>query len=125
MMIEGTIIGLSVFFLFTFALHRFDYKEAQTMAFTALAFSQLIHAFNNRSTRKSIFDIGIGTNIYLVWAAVISIVLQIIVVQSNWGNSIFKTEALNLTEWIYIAIFSMIPLLVVEVKKQLRFKILP
>src|SRR3989338_8406827 len=58
MLVEGSIIGTATFFLFIFALHRFDYKEAQTMAFTTLAFAQLVHAFNNRSTRKSLFKIG-------------------------------------------------------------------
>lgn len=125
MMIEGTIIGLSVFFLFLFALKRFDYIEAQTMAFTALAFAQLVHAFNNRSTRKSLFVVGITTNMYLVWAAVISVILQILVVQTSLGNSIFKTEPLNTLEWLYIFLFSLIPLFVVELKKQLRFRILP
>ena len=125
MLVEGTIIGLVVFFLFLFALRRFDYKEAQTMAFTTLAFAQLVHAFNNRSTRKSLFDVGILTNIYLVWAAIISVILQIFIVQSSFGNTVFKTEALNWLEWLYIFLFSLIPFFVVELKKQLRFRILP
>ena len=125
MLVEGSIIGTATFFLFIFALHRFDYKEAQTMAFTTLAFAQLVHAFNNRSTRKSLFKIGIFTNIYLVWGAIISVLLQLLVVQTDLGNIIFKTEKLMAMEWLYIAVFSLIPLVAVEIKKQLRFKILP
>ena len=125
MLIEGSIIGLSVFILFLFALKQYNYKQAQTMTFTALAFAQLVHAFNNRSTRKSLFEIGIFSNIYLVWGVIISILLQILVVQSNLGNLIFKTEKLMLNHWVYITIFSLIPLVVVEIKKQLRFRFLP
>ena len=125
MLLEGSIIGVSVFILFILALRFFDYKEAQTMAFTSLAFAQLVHAFNNRSTRKSLFSIGIFSNVYLVWAAAISVVLQFFVVQSDFGNFVFKTERLMGIQWMYITIFSLLPLLVVELKKQLRFRILP
>ncbi|OGG16915.1 hypothetical protein A3D78_06575 [Candidatus Gottesmanbacteria bacterium RIFCSPHIGHO2_02_FULL_39_14] len=125
MVIEGSIIGLSVFLLFLFALKHFNYREAQTMTFTTLAFAQLVHAFNNRSTRKSIFDLGLFSNIYLVWGVVISILLQILVVQTHWGNLIFKTAKLAPFGWLYIVLFSLIPLIAVEIKKQLRFRILP
>ena len=125
MLIEGSIIGLSVFLLFLFALKQYNYKQAQTMAFTTLAFAQLVHAFNNRSTRKSIFSLGIFTNIYLVYAALISVILQFFVVQTSLGNAIFKTVYLNPVNWLYIILFSLIPLVVVELKKQLRFRILP
>ena len=95
------------------------------MTFTALALSQLVHAFNNRSTRKSIFQLGVFSNRFLVGAVLISVILQYLVVQSNFGNLVFKTEKLLSSEWMLIGAFAMIPLVVVELKKQLRFRILP
>ncbi|KKS95421.1 MAG: P-type HAD superfamily ATPase, Ca2+-transporting ATPase [Candidatus Gottesmanbacteria bacterium GW2011_GWA2_43_14] len=125
MLIEGSVIGISTFLLFLFALSRYNYAVAQTMAFSTLAFAQLVHAFNNRSTRLSLFKMGFFSNHYLVSAAAVSIMLQYLVVQSAFGNRIFKTAGLTATEWGYIAVFSLIPLLFVEIKKQLRFKFLP
>jgi Ca2+-transporting ATPase len=125
MMAEGTIIGVTVFILFVFSLKNFGYWEAQTIAFTTLAFSQLVHAFNNRSTRKSLFEIGILGNKYLVYAFLFSILLQYLVVQTKTGNLLFKTQTLDLYGWATIAAASLIPFFVVEIKKKLRFRILP
>lgn len=125
MMIEGSIMGVSVFGLYLLALYNFSYIQAQTMTFSALAFAQLIHAFSNRSTRKSLFKIGIFTNKYLVGAAILSILLQIAVVNTNFGNLIFKTASLGTMHWLLIICASFIPFVVVELKKQLRFRLLP
>jgi Ca2+-transporting ATPase len=125
MIIEGSIMGISVFGLFMLTLKNHSYAEAQTMAFTALAFSQLVHAFNNRSTRKSLLKIGLFTNSYLVGATLISIFFQFLVVQTDWGNMVFKTIALEPSHWTYVGIVALLPFFVVELKKQLRFKILP
>ncbi len=125
MMIEGSIIGISVFLLFLYALANHSYIEAQTMTFAALALSQLVHAFNNRSTRQSIFKLGIFGNRYLVLTAILSVFLQIMVIQTGWGNLVFKTTNLRLDHWLLIACVSLIPFFVVEAKKQLRFRVLP
>ena len=125
MLIEGSIMGLTTLGLFLYANSVLDYRHAQTMAFTTLAFAQLTHAFNNRSTRKSIFQIGVFGNKPLVWASLISIFLQILIVQTDIGNLVIKTVALEPSEWLLVAAVSLMPLLIVEVKKQLRFRILP
>jgi P-type Ca2+ transporter type 2C len=125
MMVEGTIMGATTLLLFIFALIFLNYNHAQTMAFATLAFSQLIHAFNNRSTKKSLFEIGLWGNKPLIWAAGISILLQIFITQSLWGNIVFKTTALGLDDWTLVTLASLVPFLVVEVKKKLRRGILP
>ncbi len=125
MVIEGSIMGICVFLLFLYALNHFSYQLAQTMTFAALALSQLVHAFNNRSTRKSLFRLGVLGNKYLVFTAVFSIILQILVIQTNWGNLVFKTKMLGLNHWLLIGLVSILPFFVVEIKKQLRFRVLP
>lgn len=125
MMIEGSIMGIATLVLFFFASSRFDYAYAQTMAFATLAFAQLIHAFNNRSTRKSLFQIGLLGNKPLILAALVSILLQVVVTQTGAGNHIFKTIALDGQKWLLVGFASLVPFVVVELKKQLRFRILP
>ncbi|MCL4338912.1 cation-translocating P-type ATPase [Patescibacteria group bacterium] len=125
MLVEGSIMGIAVFGLFLFSLSHFSYTVAQTMTFAALALSQLVHAFNNRSTRKSLFSLGIFTNKYLVVTAIVSVILQILVIQTYWGNLVFQTSNLNSYNWLIVGLVSLIPFVVVETKKQLRFRILP
>lgn len=120
MLIEGSMIGITALGLFVFSLQRLGYGVAQTMTFTVLAFSQLTHAFNNRSTRQSLFTIGPFGNKYLIAATVISMLLQLFVVQTPWGNSVFKTTPLSTLQWIFVTQVSLIPFVMVEVKKFLR-----
>ncbi len=125
MMIEGSIMGISTFALFLFALYHFSYPVAQTMTFVALALSQLVHAFNNRSTRRSLFQLGIFSNKYLVGTVILSIILQFLTVETNWGNLVFKTTNLSSNQWLLVTMIGLVPFVVVEIKKQLRFRILP
>ncbi len=125
MLIEGSVMGISVFGLYIYALYNFSYVIAQTMTFAALALSQLVHAFNNRSSRTSLFKLGLFSNKYLVGTAILSIIVQIMAIQTNFGNMIFKTIGLNTNNWTMVILVSLIPFLVVEIKKQLRFRILP
>jgi P-type Ca2+ transporter type 2C len=118
-------MGATSLFLFLYCLIFLNYNHAQTMAFATLAFSQLIHAFNNRSTKKSLFEIGFFGNKPLLWAAGISVLLQIYITQSLWGNIIFKTTVLGWDDWSLVLLCSLIPFVVVEIKKKLRVRLLP
>lgn len=120
MILEGSAIGLTVFGLFVFAYTIFDYEKAQTMTFAALALSQLVHAFNNRSTRQSIFTLGVLGNKFLVAAFIVSTLLQIGVTQTLWGNSTFGTVPLLGEEWLLVIAVSFIPFVLVESKKLVR-----
>lgn len=119
MTLEGLVIGLVTFVLFIYALDAYSYPVAQTLAFTTLGLSQLVHAFNNRSTRLSIVELGLFSNKYLLGATGLSFVLQLAVVQTALGNTVFKTQPLTLYQWMVIAICAMAPLSAVELKKLL------
>lgn len=117
MLLEGLLMGGSVFLLYLFSLNNFDIKVSQTIAFTTLAFTQLIHALSNRSTRKSIFEIGIFTNPLLIWSILASLVLQLLTIYTDFGQLVFKTSPMNLQHWLLIFGVSLIPFLFVESKK--------
>ena len=117
MTLEGAVMGLSVFLLFIIMLSRTSYVVAQTMAFTALSLSQLVHSLNNRSTRTSLFKLGIFSNHFLIGAIIVSAGLQFLAVTTSFGNRIFKTAALNWNLWGIIIAVSLLPLLVSETKK--------
>ncbi len=66
-----------------------------TMVFMTLTLSQLGHALAVRSNRESLFTIGLWTNQTLVWAAGITLVLQLAVVYVPFLQSFFQTHALD------------------------------
>lgn len=125
MVSEGFLMGGMVFALFLYSLSQLPIVLSQTMAFTLIGFLQLIHAFNNRSSRTSVLKLGIFTNKILVLAVFLSVLLQVLVVQTDFGNRIFKTGPLSLSQWLLIGEVSILFFFLIELKKLLRFKILP
>ncbi|MBI4067121.1 cation-translocating P-type ATPase [Candidatus Gottesmanbacteria bacterium] len=117
MFTEGLVMGISVFMLYLFSLLRYDLLTAQTIAFTTLCITQLIHALSNRSTRTSLFILGFFSNKHLIYAIIFSFFLQVLVIYTNFGQIIFKTVTLNFYHWIAIMLVSFIPFFFVELKK--------
>ena len=79
---------------------------ARTMTLATLVLSQLIHVFECRSERHSIFEIKLFTNPYLVGAVTISIIMLISVIYIPFFSGVFHTAMLNLNQWIIVIILS-------------------
>jgi len=127
---QGFMIGALTFNAFLLGL-PFDYKEgfvngypivAQTMAFMTLSFSQLVHSFNTRSDRTSLFDLGFLKNKYLVGAVAISALLQYSVVSTEFTRNLFKITSLRWQHWLEVIILSLLPILIVEFEKSFNKK---
>jgi P-type Ca2+ transporter type 2C len=127
---QGFMIGALAFNAFLLGL-PYDYKDgfvngypviAQTMAFMTLSFSQLVHSFNTRSDRTSLFDLGFFKNKYLVGAVVISGLLQYSVISTEFTRNIFKITSLRWEHWLEVIILSLLPILIVEFEKSFNKK---
>lgn len=88
----------------------------ETMAFAVLAISQLVHAFNIRSSH-SLFKIGFHTNKYMVGAFFASLALMLIVLFVPFFQSIFEVITMNSTEWAIVIGLALVPLVVMEIVK--------
>jgi Ca2+-transporting ATPase len=91
----------------------------QTVVFTILTFSQLVHATVIRSERYSLFDIGLGSNLPMLGAVLLTICLQLIIIYIPLFQPIFKTTALNPLELIVCFTVPGVVLLAVELEKLL------
>lgn len=96
--------------------------KARTAAFAVMAFTQLFNALNMRSLRKSVFEIGLLTNKYLVIALIISIILQIIVIYTPLLQGVFQFVPLDLMELLWLALMSSSALWLGELYKFMRKK---
>ena len=95
-------------------------REAATMAFMTLALSQVFHAFNARSQRRSAFTDRLFTNGWL-WAAVaICLILQLAAVYLPLLQKVLQTVPPTLADWGVITGCSLIPVAVVECVKLLQ-----
>ncbi len=89
---------------------------AETMAFSVLAISQLIHAFNVRSGH-SLFKVGFFSNKNMVKAFFASLALTLVVLFVPFMQDIFKVSYMNLQEWLVVIGLSLVPLVLVEISK--------
>lgn len=122
MILEGVVMGLVVFFIFTQTDHTANLTMARTSTFVALCVTQLLHALSNRSETHSIFTLGFFTNRSLILAILGSFILQLLIIYTPIGNVIFKAVPLPLNQWGIILAVSLIPFLGVEIVKVIKRK---
>lgn len=122
-LLEGLLIGSISLLAYVCGRAFFDVSPdnpvvGRTMAFAVLSFSQLVHAFNVRSSH-SVFSIGLTSNRKMIGAFLIGLVMQISVITVPVLAGIFKTAALTVLQWGIVAVLSFIPLAAVELEKTL------
>jgi Ca2+-transporting ATPase len=89
----------------------------QTMVFTALTFIQLAHVMAIRSERESLWTIGILSNRPMLFAVVLTVMLQLLLVYVPALNRIFDTAPLSLPELGLCVGCAAIVLAAVEIEK--------
>lgn len=105
--VRGILIGLCTLLAFMVGrYYRMDLETCRTLALCTLVMSQLIHVFECRSERHSIFEIKLFTNMWLVGAVLVSIILICLVLYVPFLREIFHTVALNLKQWLIVLFFS-------------------
>jgi Ca2+-transporting ATPase len=106
--IRGTLIGILTVGVFTLArfMQPHNLAWAQTMAFTSLVMAQLFYVFQCRSEYRSVFDVGLFSNIYLDITVLISVGMQLGVIYLPLGQRVFHTIPLSLQDWGVALLFS-------------------
>lgn len=115
---QGVLVGSLALIGYWLGLQNGNLAQARTMAFAVLAFAQLAHTFNLRSD-KSLLEIGLFSNQYLVGGVLISALLQFIVLVIPFLQRIFEVVTLGIDDWGIVLGLSIIPILVIEIFKQI------
>lgn len=85
-----------------FALGWGDLARARTVAFTTLAAFQWFQALNARTSRGSVLRVGLFSNPW-IWAGIgAAVVLQLLVLYTPLGWTLFGTVPLGMREWALI-----------------------
>jgi Ca2+-transporting ATPase len=125
----GSLIGILTLTAFAFGLNEYGYTltswnisaealaYSRTMAFVVLAASQLFYSLTMRNSSKSIFKIGLFSNIYLIGAILVGFILQMGVISVPFLARAFGLGMLSLYDWALVLLFSLIPLIVNETIK--------
>ena len=91
----------------------------QTMVFTVLTLTQLVHVMAIRSEKESLFVIGLFSNRPMALALIVTFLLQMATIYVPAFHPIFKTEALDAGELAACLVTSGVVLLAVELEKWL------
>lgn len=97
--------------------------QAQTMAFTTLAFGELFHMFGMRNANKSSFAVFKSGNWMMGIAFAFGVILQLAVIEIPAARMVFTTANLTGFEWLITAVCSLAPLVwheIVVIAKKIR-----
>jgi Ca2+-transporting ATPase len=129
LILGGFLIGALTIAAFWFGYYEHGYSPfdhsvpentveyARTMAFMTLVMCQLFFSLAVRNHSKSIFQIGIFSNKYLVGAIVLGVLLQLIVIGIPFMQKAFHLQMLDLGGWIIAIVLGLVPLLINEIVK--------
>ncbi|MDD5593411.1 MAG: cation-translocating P-type ATPase [Candidatus Margulisbacteria bacterium] len=121
----GTLMAVGTLCLFSLNLNGTGIDKARTVAFTTLSLLQMAHVLNCRSLDKSIFKLGLFSNVYLALAVGSTIVLQVLVVYVPFLQFAFRTVPLEAIDWLLIAVVSLTPIFFVEARKLITARYRP
>ncbi len=95
--------------------------QAQTMAFTTLAFSELFHMIGMSDVNRSFVHVFKDKNWMMLVAFIAGVVLQLFVIETPGVQTLFTTANLDRSEWLITIGFSIIPLIIHEVIVLIRY----
>ena len=98
-------------------LEQTKIEVGQTMAFIVLAFSELIHVFNIRDNKNSIFKTGILGNGALILAILASALLMVVILFIPQLRTIFSIPILPSDNIIETIVLVLSPIIIVEIMK--------
>lgn len=92
----------------------------QTMVFTVLTLSQMVHVMTIRSERDSLLRLGLTSNLPLLGAVLLTFALQMAIIYIPMLNPIFKTTPLTVGELALCLVAALMVGVAVEMEKWWR-----
>ncbi len=119
MAVQGLIIGLLTLgaFVIEYYIMGGSAERARVMAFSTTIFAQNIHAFNVRSNKYSIFELGPFSNRWLVGAFGMVILSELAIIYLPIFQPVFKTMPLTPSDWSIVLGLGLMPLIIMEIIK--------
>ena len=118
---QGALIAVVVVTAFYLGL-PYGAATAATMAFATLTLARLFHGFNCRS-KRSIFSLGLLSNLYSVGAFVLGCLLLALVLFVPALHSLFCVEAMDGMMYACIALLAFAPTVVIQIIKVILDKV--
>jgi Ca2+-transporting ATPase len=112
-----TMAGLLVWGFAEYVQTGYTASHVQTMLFSTMVLTQLLHAFDFRSETRTVWSKESLRNRWLVYAVLGSFVLQLFVIYVPFLQRLFSTEALLWQDWAAILVAAIIAVSIIDLVK--------
>jgi len=122
--LSGIVTGFLVFtvwYLLINVLHM-DISLARGYIMALMVFIQNIHVFNCRSEKASAFSISIKSNKLILWGVLVSVLLQIIVMEVPLLSTFLQTSSIPFLHLLYLFLIALFVLIVLEIYKKIKYR---
>jgi len=116
-----TLLLIGAFGLFQWELATGAFiDQARTVAVNTFVITELFYLFNCRSLSKSIFQLGIFTNMWVFGGVAVMLLIQIVYTYLPLMNRLFHSAAIDADSWVRIVLAGLAAYIIVEAEKKLR-----
>lgn len=121
-MVSGLVIGIIVFTVWYYLIKviNMDVNIARGYIMALMVFIQNIHVFNCRSESASAFAVPLKSNKLIVGGVIVSVLLQIIVMENSLLSSFLSTSKIPFNHLIYLFLIASLALVIIEVYKKIK-----
>lgn len=117
---QGIFVAAMTIIAYWIGFSMGDHSVGQTMAFSVLAFSQILRGFNQHSNTESIFNRGGRFNKWLVISFAVSTLLMIVILSVPNLQQVFNIVNLNVIQWLIVLLLTLITIIQVEIVKFIK-----
>ncbi|WP_367397255.1 HAD-IC family P-type ATPase [Clostridium sp. MSJ-8] len=117
---QGIFVATMTIIAYWIGFSMSGHSVGQTMAFSVLAFSQILRVFNQHSNTDSIFNRSGSFNKWLVGSFAVSTVLMIVILFLPNLQQEFNIVNLNLKQWLIVIGLTLMTIIQVEIVKFIK-----
>ena len=119
--VSGLLIGIIVFVVWYYLINKInmDVDTARGYVLGLMVFIQNVHVFNCRSEHRSAFSVPLNGNWLIVIGVIVSIILQILVMEVDILSVFLKSVSIPTVHLIYLALISLLVLIIMEIYKKI------
>ncbi len=117
----GTLLLIGAFGLFKLErVQGASIEYARTVAVNVFVVMELFYLFNCRSLSRSIFRLGLFTNMWVFGGTMVMLLIQIAYTYLPFMNRLFQSTAIGIESWARIVFAGVVTYLIVEMEKKIR-----
>ena len=117
-LVSGLYVGTASFAFYAWCLDRgMAADEARNLLLLLLVIFENVHVFNARSETRSVFQVPLAANPFLVFAAMTAQLLHIAAMYLPGLSGVLDVQAISLSDWLMVAAIALSLLAVVELYK--------